>query len=111
MAVSAQMRPQLQEQTLVGQSFEIRVRRATAVHLQELHAHVQTETPPEESHDELRKRATGVQLSVLQQAVPAKSPPENAHGMRAQNHHVRGGGLAHRNAGKFPHGQCRDVAA
>lgn len=64
------------------------MRREAAVRVQELRAHVQTETPPEESHDELRERAARVQLPVLQQAVPAKGPSENALGLRAQNHNV-----------------------
>lgn len=88
MAVPTRVRPELQEQTLVVQSPQVRVRRTAAVQLQELHAHVQAQTPSENAHDELRQRAARVRLPVLRQDVPAESPPQDPHGMRTQNDNV-----------------------
>lgn len=66
------------------------MRRAAAIQLQELRAHVQAETPPEEPRHELRERAARIQVPVLRQTVPAKGPSEDARGLRAQGHRVGG---------------------
>lgn len=88
MAVPEDVRPQLHEQVLAEHPPEVRVRRAAAVHVRELRAHVQDEAPSEEPREELRERVARVRLPVLRQAVPAEGQSENARRLRAQSRNV-----------------------